>query len=456
MKTIKFLHHGKKILFTPILFLGFCTIHSQVQTQVVGDSVLLHSNNGTTELNLENSTRNVNGFLFNKGAGRTEFRKGVVRLDDTTYLIGADTLRTTSPMIWDAANGLKRTGDIVKLGGDLTGFTPINLKDNRLVFYTSDDTYPSVTNGGLTISGAKSSYNGNDNLYIQAFNRPAGTFGGASVYAETFWNPTDIVSSGSFTNYISNHKSSQANINMSGMTLYDFRTVFHVNGPNQNYGNRYHFYVGGPAGYAPVMTNHVGLYVSPLKNSTTANAYAIYSAGSDDSIYHAGPVRWTRYKNGVAGDSVLSTDINGNLKLIAIQSLMVNLLPKLTTTQRDAIASNDLYSGLLFFNIDLNSFQYYSGSSWKTLSDQDAPIVNQSTLDFPSTSAGTSSDLNINIVGAIDGDVVNLGVPSSSVTSNTSFTTWVSATNTVTVRFNNYSNAAIDPASGNFKVKVIK
>jgi hypothetical protein len=66
---------------------------AQVQTQIIGDSVRIHGNTGTAELNLENSTDTVPGFLFNKGLGRTQFKRGLVRIDDTTYLIGADTLR---------------------------------------------------------------------------------------------------------------------------------------------------------------------------------------------------------------------------------------------------------------------------------------------------------------------------------------------------------------------------
>jgi len=78
------------------------------------------------------------------------------------------------------------------------------------------------------------------------------------------------------------------------------------------------------------------------------------------------------------------------------------------------------------------------------------------TLDFTSTAAGTSTDLTITVGGASDGDVVNLGVPNGSVNANSCFTAWVSATDTVTVRFNNYSSGAIDPSSGSFKVSVIK
>jgi hypothetical protein len=40
------------------------------------------------------------------------------------------------------------------------------------------------------------------------------------------------------------------------------------------------------------------------------------------------------------------------------------LLPKLTTTQRNAIASTDLQNGLLLYNTDSNAFQFYNGSGW--------------------------------------------------------------------------------------------
>lgn len=75
-------------------------------------------------------------------------------------------------------------------------------------------------------------------------------------------------------------------------------------------------------------------------------------------------------------------------------------------------------------------------------------------LNFPSTSAQSSSDLTITVTGAALNDVVHVGVPNASVLANSSFSAWVSATNTVTVRFNNYSSGAQDPASGTFRVVV--
>lgn len=78
------------------------------------------------------------------------------------------------------------------------------------------------------------------------------------------------------------------------------------------------------------------------------------------------------------------------------------------------------------------------------------------TLDFGSTLAGTSTDLTVTVTGAADGQSVSLGVPNGSTLANGVFTAWVSASNTVTVRFSNNSLAAtLDPASGTFRTSVI-
>ena len=75
-------------------------------------------------------------------------------------------------------------------------------------------------------------------------------------------------------------------------------------------------------------------------------------------------------------------------------------------------------------------------------------------LDFPNTIAQSSSDLNIAVAGATSGDVVALGTPGAAVLASSSFTAWVSADGIVTVRFNNYSTAALNPPAGAFRVMV--
>ncbi len=79
-----------------------------------------------------------------------------------------------------------------------------------------------------------------------------------------------------------------------------------------------------------------------------------------------------------------------------------------------------------------------------------------SSLDFASTNAANSRDLTIGVPGAQLGDVVALGVPSTSVVANSDYTAYVSSANTVTVRLNNYSVLAINPAAGTFRVSVIR
>lgn len=79
-------------------------------------------------------------------------------------------------------------------------------------------------------------------------------------------------------------------------------------------------------------------------------------------------------------------------------------------------------------------------------------------LNFGATPANSSSELTITVTGAANQDVVALGVDNGAILPNSCYTAWVSAANTVTVRFNNYSTAgAQDPANGQrFKVTVFK
>lgn len=84
------------------------------------------------------------------------------------------------------------------------------------------------------------------------------------------------------------------------------------------------------------------------------------------------------------------------------------------------------------------------------------PVVVTATLDFPNTLAQTSSDLTVTVPGAVDGDIVSIGVPNGSILADSCYNAWVSAADTVTVRFNNYSAGAQNPASGSFRVAVTR
>lgn len=70
----------------------FCS-YAQYTYQLKADSVRIHNDSCKAELIIENSTKDVPGFLFNRGKGRTEFRKGVVKLNDSAYVFGNDTIK---------------------------------------------------------------------------------------------------------------------------------------------------------------------------------------------------------------------------------------------------------------------------------------------------------------------------------------------------------------------------
>lgn len=83
-------------------------------------------------------------------------------------------------------------------------------------------------------------------------------------------------------------------------------------------------------------------------------------------------------------------------------------------------------------------------------------LGNSATLNFPSTVAGGVSDLTITVTGAAINDTVFLGAPASGPTVG-GYYAWVSASNTVTVRYiNNGLVSAVDPASATFRVTLFK
>ena len=60
--------------------------------KIKADSVRIYNDSCTAELILENRTKDTLGFLYNKGNGRTEFRRALTALGGMRYLIGRDTL----------------------------------------------------------------------------------------------------------------------------------------------------------------------------------------------------------------------------------------------------------------------------------------------------------------------------------------------------------------------------
>jgi hypothetical protein len=140
----------KKLVFLLVLVCTETAIQAQTPRPpyiytIKADSVLITNTCDTAELILENHTQNVPGFLFNKGRGRTEFRRVLQKISDTLYTVGIDSLKL--PNAWVQ-------------GGNAWGTTGIfGTKDNNHIdFYTNNIKRGRWTNTGNLIVG-----NGNDN-----------------------------------------------------------------------------------------------------------------------------------------------------------------------------------------------------------------------------------------------------------------------------------------------------
>jgi len=128
----------------------------------------------SNELIIENHTQNVPGFLFNTGNGRTVFKRGVVKLNDSLYVIGGDTLKSNA---W--LQGGNRFGALGILG---------TLDNNSMDLYTNNTQRMRLTNLGRLLIGTTTDNNRETiqlngsmytNGYISNFLAPSGTTSGA-------------------------------------------------------------------------------------------------------------------------------------------------------------------------------------------------------------------------------------------------------------------------------------
>ena len=128
------------------------------------------------------------------------------------------------------------------------------------------------------------------------------------------------------------------------------------------------------------------------------------------------------------------------------------LVPRMTAAQRAAISSPA--TSLIVYDSDSSKLSMYADSRWNTIPKV---LINSASLNFGSIAHHSEEVLTITVTGAADGDVVSLGVPNASNVTNVIFTSWVSAANTVSVKCSNLdASASVDPASGTFKVSVLK
>lgn len=121
--------------------------YSQFVYKLKADSVKITNDSCNTELIIENSSKNVCGFLFNNGNGRTIFKRGLTLINNKKYLIGCDTLDLSG----SSPAGLN--GNIQFNNGGAFGASPNLLWDNTS---NSLNLGGATTSAKLTVKGAGS------------------------------------------------------------------------------------------------------------------------------------------------------------------------------------------------------------------------------------------------------------------------------------------------------------
>jgi len=137
----------KKLLLFLVFAFAITEMHAQFVYKIKADSLLVTNDSCTAELNLENSTKNVKGFLYNKGNGRTEFRKAV-RLNDSMLVFGGDTfLIRGAAKNYSFSNGITESSGIVKWGGNVTENTTVTTYNDKMILFrnfSSPATQPTI------------------------------------------------------------------------------------------------------------------------------------------------------------------------------------------------------------------------------------------------------------------------------------------------------------------------
>jgi hypothetical protein len=103
----------------------------------------------------------------------------------------------------------------------------------------------------------------------------------------------------------------------------------------------------------------------------------------------------------------------------------------------------------------------YDGSNYYVTSDGTRytlakTLTTTATLNFGQIGSNSSASLTVTLAGAAAGDVVLLGLPTAGVTTNITYTAYVTAPNTVTVMCVNAGTGQATTGSGTFRVTILK
>lgn len=196
--------------------------------------------------------------------------------------------------------------------------------------------------------------------------------------------------------------------------------------------------------------------VTGVFNYHSTNAHAFYTQTNQATGNAALLLRGGRAFMGPFGSIFTpkeQLEISGSLKV-------TNGYVRIWTVTSPPTASNSqaqVYSRTPSANAELFAMNSAGQETQLTGNQQTNLLSAVSVQDFASTAAGSESDsAGITVTGALDGDPVVLGVPAAGWAAGAQWTGYVSATDTVKIRYRNNSAGAIDPPSLTIKIEVHK
>jgi hypothetical protein len=240
---------------------------------------------------------------------------------------------------------------------------------------------------------------------------------------------TDVVQG--FNNNVRMSANSRNNVG----SMYGMRnTVTRLNTATGNVLGNVYGYFGSLNGLTGKVNGTMySIYLNSVINGTTRRNYGIYT--------NAGLNRF--------GDSVLITNTGATLPraVVDINATSAMIVPTGTTANRPATG----VTGMVRYNTtNGGTLETYNGTEWN------GTIRNTQNINVPNIPANNSASVSITVTGATVGSVVYVS-PSAALTAGIVIA-WarVSAANTVEIRFNNVSGAAINLAAQNFSIRVIQ
>lgn len=423
----------KKIFLLFVLIGAYGISYAQYIHKIKADSVLITNDSCTAELNLENRTKDTLGFLYNKGKGRTEFRRGAIKLTDSTYLFGNDIINfksLVSSMGFTGTNIYNTNGTLtnnrtLSLGSsylDINGATGTRFWNDGKI--NVGNTYILGNTGKLNIEGgllvkpktdSKSYYfvRNSTNSSLIEFRHvadysnteyPTGIrydfLGGFGTDTATY-APAGTTSGIWNINFFKSDNDDSPITNRPLMTINNGPGVGIFNTPllklfstgnlvlNSNDDGGYRFDVNGTAR----INGNLNLNGTNIVNTFNFGTITISNSGEGNILLSA-----SNNQMGYWGDFKFGPNNNHPSAVVEIESITKGLLiPRMTLTQRTSIATPA--NGLLTYQTDSTAGFYVnqSGTWRRLLTNADIPAGGSGLPDpgangFVSrTAAGTSA-----------------------------------------------------------------